>query len=134
MGPSIELPDFKPPDRQFLRGSAKYIMTQAPKLSQFVPWIAILLLTVSCNRPQVATTGSQDLQHHEDAPPKFEYLVAYMEYGKDADRLNDLGRKGWELVAVHPLEQGAKAHPFYFKRKIHTAGQATPSAGDKPPI
>ncbi len=62
----------------------------------------------------------------------FEYLRIFIDYKKEADTLNDLGGKGWELVAVHPLEQGAQAHPFYFKRKIQKAEQAAPSDGDKP--
>jgi hypothetical protein len=90
--------------------------------------ILMLLAIVSCEKQSV-TPDRQVNRADADPMPKFEYLVTYLEYGKDVERMNKLGQQGWELVAVHPLENGAKAHPFYFKRQLTTVQQTSSSNG-----
>lgn len=76
------------------------------------------LICASCDRQKVE---SSDLSQNNDSSaerPKFEYLVTYLEAGRNSDKLNSLGSEGWELVAIHAKEESARDTPFYFKREI----------------
>jgi len=50
-----------------------------------------------------------------DYPVRFEYLIETLAMGTDLceDRLNVLGKKGWELITID-----FDMRRYYFKRKI----------------
>lgn len=91
---------------------------------------------------ELAGKGLPDRAENVSNSPQFEYLMRYLSIGRgQTAELNKLGLEGWELVSVLPPREGAKAHPFYFKRTLRgsgnkaqreDSGRAEMQAGAKP--
>lgn len=55
-------------------------------------------------------------QSDKEKKCKWEYLVDYM--GIDLERLINLGKQGWELIAVIPDGNTVAGKNYFFKRRL----------------